>query len=74
MLNKKQAPRFGEHEVVVVRGDVDTEAGLIKAGARGTIVAVDEDGASFAVEFSDLMGGMRVVFLSADLLERGNPA
>lgn len=60
---------FREHDVVTVRYSVDTEAGLFEAGMRGTVVSVEEQGASFAVEFTGLPGGTVVVFLSADQLE-----
>jgi len=57
-----------EHAVVAVVADTETEDGLIRAGALGTVVSVYDGGASYAVEFEDLADGMGVVFLAADAI------
>jgi type III restriction enzyme len=68
LLRKARPAVLAEDDVVVLRHDADTEAGLIKAGTRGVVVSVYADGASCAVEFQNLPGGMAVVFLDSGLL------
>jgi type III restriction enzyme len=68
LLHNARPAVLAEDDVVVLRHDADTEAGLIKAGTRGVVVSVYADGASCAVEFQNLPGGMAVVFLDSGLL------
>lgn len=63
-------PALAEHEAVLVVRDVESDIGLLKAGTRGTVVSVYGGGETYAVEFVGLPGGMQVIFLDADVLER----
>lgn len=46
---------------------VETEAGLIKVGAVGTVVSVYDDGVAYCVEFDEPIGAL-VTVLCGDLI------
>lgn len=52
--------------------DVEAEGYSIPKDARGTVVAVHDRGAAYAVELADLPGGPEVVTLRADQIERSH--
>lgn len=63
---------FAEHQLVRVRAACEREGYRIKAGLRGTVVAVYGVGEAYAVEFPDLGGEpMVVTMLAADLMDTG---
>lgn len=69
-LGNSKPAALAEDDVVVLRRDADTGAGLIKAGTRGVVVSVYADGVSCAVEFQNLPDDMAVVFLDSALLSK----
>lgn len=63
-------PPIAEFETVRVTRSVDTEGFLIPKDTSGTVVAVYDRGAAYAVEIADLPGGPEVVTLQAEQIER----
>jgi hypothetical protein len=66
------APPIAEFEVVHVTHTMDIERSGIPQDASGTVVAVHDRGAAYAVEIADLPGGPEVVTLRAGQIERKN--
>jgi hypothetical protein len=64
------APPIEEFEVVRVTHDIESEGYSVPKDTCGTVVAVYDRGAAYAVEIADLPGGMEVVTLRADQIER----
>ncbi len=64
------APPFAEFAIVRVTRNVQTEGYSIPKDTSGTVVAVYDQGAAYAVEIADLPGGPEVVTLRADQVER----
>ena len=64
------APPIAEFEVVRVTRNVTAEGHRVPKHTRGTVVAVYNQGAAYAVEIADLPGGADVVTLRADQIER----
>lgn len=61
---------LGEHDVVRVTEDVDSDGYSVKDGMTGTIVSVYNAGEAYAVEIPDLAGGPAVVTLRPGQMER----
>ena len=53
-----------------VTRDVESKGYSVPMDARGTVVAVYQQGAAYAVEIADPPGGTEVVTLRADQVER----
>jgi hypothetical protein len=68
--NAITAPPIAEFEVVRVTRNVHSDGCDVPKDARGTVVAVYELGAAYAVESADLPGGTEIVTLRADQIER----
>ncbi len=64
------APPIAEFEVVRVTRNVRAEGHRLPKNTRGTVVAVYDRGAAYAVEIADLPDGADVVTLRADQIER----
>jgi Domain of unknown function (DUF4926) len=64
------APPIAEFEVVRVTHDIVAEGYNVPKYACGTVVAVYDHGATYAVEIADLPGGTEVLTLRADQIER----
>ena len=58
------------YEIVRVTRSVSAEGYRIPKDTSGTVVAVYDGGAAYAVEIADLPGGSEVVTLRADQIER----
>jgi hypothetical protein len=58
------------YEIVRVTRGVATEGYRIPKDTSGTVVAVYDGGAAYAIEIADLPGGSEVVTLRADQIER----
>ena len=58
------------YEIVRVARSVKAEGYRIPKHTPGTVVAVYDDGAAYAVEIADLPGGPEVVTLRANQIER----
>jgi hypothetical protein len=63
-------PSIAEFEIVRVTHAVETEGYSIPKDTSGTVVAVHDHGAAYAVEIANLPGGPEVVTLRADQIER----
>ncbi len=61
---------IAELERVRVTRNVQTDGFSLAKNTRGTVVAVYDRGAAYAVEIADLPGGPEVVTLRADQIER----
>jgi type III restriction enzyme len=61
--------QYREHDVVMVLRDVQVEGHHLRAGLRGTVVAVYGNGKAYAVEFTDLANGMDVVTMEPGMLK-----
>ena len=61
---------IAEFEVVRVTRDIESEGYSVPKDTRGTVVAVYDLGAAYAVEIADLPGGTEVVTLRADQISR----
>jgi hypothetical protein len=64
------APSIAEFEIVRVTHTVEAEGYRIPKDSSGTVVAVHDQGAAYAVELANLPGGPEVVTLRADQIER----
>jgi hypothetical protein len=64
------APPIAEFEEVRVMVNVEADGYSIPENARGTVVAVYDRSAVYALELADLPGGPEVVTLRADQIER----
>jgi len=64
------SPPIAEFEIVRVTRRVETEGYSIPPDTSGTVLAVFDRGAAYAVEIADLPGGPEVVTLRADQIER----
>ena len=64
------APAIAEFEVVRVTRNVKAEGHRLPKNTRGTVVAVYDQGAAYALEVADLPSGADVVTLRADQIER----
>lgn len=64
------SPPIAEFEAVRVTRNVEAEGYSIPKDTCGTVVAVYDRGAAYAVEIADLPGGPEVVKLRADQIER----
>ena len=62
--------RLGEHDVVRVVQDVESDGYAVKKGMTGTIVSVYNSGEAYAVEISEIEDGPAVVTLRASAMER----
>jgi hypothetical protein len=66
------AAPIAEFEEVRVMFNLQAEGYSIPKDARGTVVAVYDRGAAYAVELTDLPGGPEVVTLRSDQIERSH--
>ena len=64
------SPPIAAYEIVRVTRGVQAEGYSIPKDTPGTVVAVFDRGAAYAVEIADLPGGPEVVTLRADQIER----
>jgi hypothetical protein len=69
-LGAISAPPIAEFEVVRLTRKVEAEGHRLPKNTRGTVIAVYDQGAAYAVEIADLPGGADVVTLRADQIER----
>jgi hypothetical protein len=63
-------PAIAELEVVRVTHDIEADGYSVRKDTCGTVVAVYDRGAAYAVEIADPPGGTEVVTLRADQIER----
>ena len=63
---------IAELEIVRVTGIVEAEGYTLPKDTCGTVVAIYDKGAAYAVEIAELPGGPAVITLRADQVERAD--